>query len=220
LDSIISELKKASITVHVLGVHGESRAHEKLARRTGGEFWDIGSCHGVHDFSGLLGTVAETIGEEVTNQMPDGTLSQGTDMGAAMKLLAKEFDIPPMPNRALPPVLVLVSDGRPSDNFASGLTELMAKPWGKKAVRIAIAIGSDADENCLKQFIGHSELAPLKSNSPESLITFIKWASTAVLKAASAPSSQPTNSEALNLNIPVPTPPDITGNKAEEDNVW
>jgi uncharacterized protein YegL len=110
-----------------------------------------------------------------------------TDMGNAMMLLAAELKSPPMTDRALPPVLVLISDGQPTDDFSSGLKQLMEQPWGKKAVRIAIAVGTDADYEPLQKFIGHSEIQPLQANNPESLVKQIKWASTAVIGAVSAP---------------------------------
>ncbi len=67
-----------------------------------------------------------------------------TDMGKALKMVAEQLKMPPMSERALPPVLVLVSDGQPTDDFDEGLQALLALPWGKKAVKIAIAIGEDA----------------------------------------------------------------------------
>ncbi len=50
-----------------------------------------------------------------------------------------------MEERALPPVLVLISDGQPTDDFDTGLSTLMRQPWAQKAVRLAIAMGHDAD---------------------------------------------------------------------------
>jgi len=94
-----------------------------------------------------------------------------------------------MSERALPPVLVLVSDGQPTDDFEAGLKALMNEPWGRKAVRIAISIGRDADAEVLQRFIGNTELKPLAANSPEALVRHIKWASTAVLKSASSPAT-------------------------------
>ena len=113
-----------------------------------------------------------------------------TDMGKALTMVAEQLRIPPMSERALPPVLVLVSDGQPTDNFNKGLAALMDEPWGKKAVRVAIAIGEDADLEVLRRFIGHPEIEPLQANNPEALVNYIKWVSTAVLQAASAPASQ------------------------------
>src|SRR5271169_307672 len=48
-----------------------------------------------------------------------------TDMGKALSMVAEQLKIPPMSDRALPPVLVLVSDGQPTDNFTGGLKALM-----------------------------------------------------------------------------------------------
>jgi uncharacterized protein YegL len=130
-----------------------------------------------------------------------------TDMGKALSMVADQLKIPPMTDRALPPVLVLVSDGQPTDDFNKGLRDLMEQPWGKKAVRIAIAIGTDADHDVLQKFIGHSELKPLQANNPEALVKYIKWVSTAVLKSASAPASQAADADLPpDVNVPVPTP--------------
>lgn len=131
-----------------------------------------------------------------------------TDMGHALNLVADQLKIPPMTDRALPPVLVLISDGQPTDDFGSGLKALMDQPWGKKAVRIAIAIGEDADHDCLQRFIGHPELKPLVANNPGSLVKHIKWVSTAVLKAASSPTSQSLSTSSTSINVPIPMPSD------------
>jgi uncharacterized protein YegL len=130
-----------------------------------------------------------------------------TDMGRAMALLAEQLRIPPMSDRALPPVLVLISDGQPTDDFEADLESLMEVPWAKRAVRIAIAIGKDADHDILRKFIGNPEIAPLQANNAETLVKYIRWASTAVLQAASSPASQ-TGALAMTYgNVPVPAPP-------------
>ncbi len=129
-----------------------------------------------------------------------------TDMGKALEMVTAQLKIPPMTDRALPPVLVLISDGQPTDSFEKGLRALLDEPWGKKAVRIAIAIGSDADYDVLQQFIAHPEIKPLQANNPESLVNYIKWVSTAVLKSASSPASQATGAVAAS-NVPVPQAP-------------
>lgn len=113
-----------------------------------------------------------------------------TDMGKALNLVANQLKIPPMTDRALPPVLVLISDGQPTDDFNASLKNLLSLPWGKKAVRIAIAIGEDADLDTLQKFIGNVEIGPFQANNPETLKNYIKWTSTAVLKATSSPISQ------------------------------
>jgi uncharacterized protein YegL len=131
-----------------------------------------------------------------------------TDMGKALQLVAEQLKMPPMSERALPPVLVLVSDGQPTDDFEAGLKALMDEPWGKKAVRIAISIGRDADAEVLQRFIGNSELKPLAANSPEALVRHIKWASTAVLKSASSPAAgadTPAPGATPTTPVPIPT---------------
>ncbi|MBX2996878.1 MAG: VWA domain-containing protein [Caldilineaceae bacterium] len=139
-----------------------------------------------------------------------------TDMGKALQLLADQLDPNAMPRRALPPVLVLISDGKPTDDFNNGLRALMDQQWGKKAVRIAIAIGDDADKDTLQRFIGHPELEPLRANNAESLVKYIKWVSTAVLQSASSPTSQ-TTEFSPRTNVPLPPVPDEPTNG---DDVW
>ena len=128
-----------------------------------------------------------------------------TDMGRALSVLGEQLKIPPMTDRALPPVLVLISDGQPTDDFEAGLKFLMEVPWARRAVRIGIAIGNDADHETLRKFIAHPEIQPLQANNAETLVNYIRWASTAVLKAASSPASLSTG--ATTGNVPVPAPP-------------
>lgn len=110
-----------------------------------------------------------------------------TDLGSAFELLSAQLTIPPMSDRALPPVLVLLSDGQPTDDYKKSLDKLLHLPWGKKAVRIAIAIGQDADDTVLTEFTGNRELV-LQANNAAMLTKMIKWASTAA-SMVSAPAS-------------------------------
>ena len=129
-----------------------------------------------------------------------------TDMGKAIRMVAEQLRIPPMSDRALPPILVLVSDGQPTDDYAAAMRELLDLPWGKRAVRIAVAIGVDADQDALQVFVGNPEIPVLQANNAETLVNYIRWASTAVLKAASAPASRHLGDTAA-ANVPVPAPP-------------
>ncbi len=143
-----------------------------------------------------------------------------TDLGKALSMVADQLKIPPMTDRALPPVLVLISDGQPTDDFATGLKALMDLPWGKKAVRIAIAIGKDADHEVLQEFIGNPELKPLQANTPEALVRYIKWVSTAVLKSASSPASQGKDSASPVVNVPIPVVADTDNGPDTAADVW
>ena len=117
-----------------------------------------------------------------------------TDLGKAFELLAGQLSMPPMPARALPPVIVLLTDGYPTDDWKRPLEKLLKMPWGKKAVKVAIAIGKDADRSVLEAFTGNPE-AVLDAGNPEILTHFIKWAST-VASAVSNPTSNPTEESA------------------------
>ena len=112
-----------------------------------------------------------------------------TDMGKAFELLAGQLSMPPMPDRALPPVIVLLTDGYPTDDWKRPLEKLLKMPWSKKAVKVAIAIGKDAERSVLEAFTGNPE-AVLDAGNPEVLTHFIKWAST-VASAVSNPTSNP-----------------------------
>ena len=97
-----------------------------------------------------------------------------------------------MPERALPPVIVLLSDGQPTDDYKRSLEKLKKLPWFRKAVKIAISIGQDADDDVLVEFCGNNELV-LQANNAAALAKMIKWASTTA-SMVSAPSSKPINS--------------------------
>jgi uncharacterized protein YegL len=108
-----------------------------------------------------------------------------TDLGAALELLATELEIPPMPRRALPPAILLVSDGLPTDDADAGLEKLVATAWGAHAVRTAVAIGRDADVPGLQRFMGAPDAEPLTASNPEQLVRCLRWASVHAGLAAS-----------------------------------
>jgi len=148
----------------------------------------------------------------------DLTAEGETDMGKALSVVADELRMPPMDQRGLPPVLVLVSDGMPTDDFAGWLKALLAEPWGRKAVRISIAIGRDADIKVLERFMGHPELKPLRANNPESLVDMIRWTSTVALQASVSSTVQRPNASTQLANVPVPAAPNTV--RASVGDVW
>jgi uncharacterized protein YegL len=114
-----------------------------------------------------------------------------TNMGAAFDELAKAMSASAMPGRQLPPVVVLMSDGLPTDDVEAGLATFLASEYGSKAIRIAIAIGSDADMGLLQQFIAQPTIKPLQANSAASLVNRIKWAASVPVRSMSAPVGAP-----------------------------
>jgi uncharacterized protein YegL len=135
-----------------------------------------------------------------------------TSMGMALEMVATELRSFPTDTKRLPPVLVLLTDGQPTDEFKKGLDELLATPWGKKAVRIAIAIGKDADLTVLEQYTGNRELV-LEAKNPQLLIQFIKWASTVVKTVSSPRASDDGTPSGVDLN----TVPVLTD---DDDEIW
>lgn len=141
-------------------------------------------------------------------------------MGKALSMVAEQLKIPPMESRAVPPVLLLISDGQPTDDFEKGLRDLMSVPWGKKSVRLAIAIGKDADTNVLQRFIGNPEIKPLKAHNPEQLTKYIKLASTSAIKAVSAPPSKPSGSSKSKTHVEIPQLQNIEEEPSTAEDVW
>jgi uncharacterized protein YegL len=77
------------------------------------------------------------------------------------------------PSASVAPVIFLMSDGWPSDEWASGLDALKNNNWFKSAVKVALAIGNDADTDILAQFTGDVN-SVLTVHTPEALRAMIK----------------------------------------------
>jgi len=77
-----------------------------------------------------------------------------TPMGAALEMAkAMIEDKETTPSRAYRPTIVLVSDGQPNDDWEAPLVDFINNGRSSKCDRMAMAIGSDADEQVLKMFI-------------------------------------------------------------------
>ncbi len=134
-----------------------------------------------------------------------------TELGRAIELATTSIRRAAESGRGLPPALVLVSDGKPTDlkvpSFGESLRRLAATPWGAKASRVAIGIGRDADMDALNRFVGHDELPALRASDAAELTHYLRWASTVVLDEGSwpvAPWSDPTG-PAVASAPPVPS---------------
>jgi len=93
--------------------------------------------------------------EAVTDfQWQDLTCDGSTAMGEAFSMTKKLVeDTQVTPGNAYRPVLVLVSDGQPNDSWQSPLKQLVGEGRSAKCDRMAMAIGADADQSVLKQFL-------------------------------------------------------------------
>lgn len=83
-----------------------------------------------------------------------------TDFGAALIELDKKLSRKAFLNSqtgAYAPVILLFSDGGPTDNWEKGLNQVKENNWFKHAIKIAIDIESGADKSVLEAFTGNSE---------------------------------------------------------------
>lgn len=106
-----------------------------------------------------------------------------TDMGQAFLLLGEALSAERMPARGLTPIIVLISDGLPTNpvEFELGLSAVLAQPWGQRAIRLAIAIGRDADPELLLRFVSDPEIGVLQADNVVQLAEYIRWVSVDVL---------------------------------------
>ena len=74
------------------------------------------------------------------------------------------------------PVIILLSDGGPTDDYKRELDNIRQNNWFKHAIKIAIAIGNDADKNVLSEFTGNNE-AVIEVHNKSALKTIIKFVS-------------------------------------------
>jgi uncharacterized protein YegL len=99
-----------------------------------------------------------------------------TDLGAACRELSKKMSKTGFlnaPSASVAPVLFLMSDGDPTDDYDGGLKELKQNNWYKYAIKVAVAIGDDANKDELAKFTGNSE-AVIEAHTPEALKKWIR----------------------------------------------
>jgi uncharacterized protein YegL len=123
-----------------------------------------------------------------------------TDMGAAFHELNTKLSIKEFMHEAtgsFAPVLFLLSDGEPTDDFDGGLDELKKNNWYKHSIKVAIAIGDDANKQKLAEFTGSMESVIEVHNSAalKKMIRFVSLRSSQIASKSiqvTAPSSSST----------------------------
>lgn len=117
-----------------------------------------------------------------------------TAMGKALEAVAEaleRLETEATDRRYLPPAIILVTDGHPTDDFEAGLRRLRAHPFGEAATRLAVAIGgTEAALGPLQDFIGNPRLKPLQAEDSAELVRLIKFASTSAIKHSSGLTSE------------------------------
>jgi len=106
-----------------------------------------------------------------------------TNMGPAFRMVAEALSPERLERRALQPALLLVTDGLPTDppgQFEAGLSALLALPAGRAAVRLAVAIGRDANSEALNRFIANPQVPVLVADSTDQIADRLVTASIAL----------------------------------------
>jgi uncharacterized protein YegL len=116
-----------------------------------------------------------------------------TDLGAACKALneklsTKENGFMKDAAGSYAPALFLLSDGEPIDDWKKELDKLKQNNWFKAAVKVALAIGDDANKDVLKEFTGTIETV-MEVHNKAMLIKMIKFVSVTASQVASKSSN-------------------------------
>ena len=83
-----------------------------------------------------------------------------TSMGAAFKELSLRMSRNSYlnsPSLSFAPVIFLMTDGYPSDDYKEGLKELQSNSWYKFGLKAALGIGEEANDDVLAEFIGSKD---------------------------------------------------------------
>lgn len=92
------------------------------------------------------------------------------------------------------PCIFLLSDGLANEDYQEALNTLRKNPWFKNAIKVAVAIGDDADKNMLCDFTGSSDFV-MTVHNPKDLTNCIKLVSIRASQIASTSSVSSINSE-------------------------
>jgi uncharacterized protein YegL len=135
-----------------------------------------------------------------------------TNMGAAFREVSDALGPDKLERRALRPAILLITDGLPTDppgEFEAGLGALASTAAGRASLRVAVAIGRDANSEPLNRF--RSPDAPiLVADSTDDIVDRLVAASIAVSRM----SEEGADREALAQTLmhpptgPAPVPPD------------
>ena len=102
--------------------------------------------------------------------------SHTTAMGAAFRVVRELLeDREAIRGGAWAPTLVLVSDGQPTDAWERELQALLDSERAARALRLAMAIGADADVAMLKRFVAHPEIPVVRAKDARSIASFFRF---------------------------------------------
>jgi uncharacterized protein YegL len=88
----------------------------------------------------------------------DMSASGKTPMGSALSMATALLeDRAAVPSRAYRPTIIVVSDGRPTDEWKAPLEQLLNSQRASKAERFGMLIGAEDDEGVLQAFVGSEQ---------------------------------------------------------------
>ncbi|KAA6300510.1 MAG: hypothetical protein EZS26_003349 [Candidatus Ordinivivax streblomastigis] len=140
-------------------------------------------------------------------QMPDIQASGTTALGDALSLLANKIDAEITKTTAevkgdWKPLIFLMTDGCPTDNWQKGLTEFQKRKVG---LVVACAAGRDADTNVLKQIT--EIVVQLDTADSATIKAFFKWVSASV--STGSQKIENSGAEVGGLSELPPPPPEV-----------
>lgn len=110
-----------------------------------------------------------------------------TDMGKAFELVAEALPVMYTGQYTAHPLLILITDGRPTDDFAGGLARLTS--GNRMSIRESIAFGEDAGIADLQRFQTQSNAAPHRATDAASLARHLRRIVTAALQKLAWPAA-------------------------------
>ena len=131
-----------------------------------------------------------------------------TSMGAALKLVSSCADNEVIKNTPdtkgdWKPIVFIMTDGEPNDDFDAGLAIFKTHKWG---MVVACAAGGDANEKLLQRIT--ENVVKLSTADAESIKAFFKWVSQSI--TINSKSVGATNKEITSIDQLPPPPPEIS----------
>lgn len=139
------------------------------------------------DVKWIFGETELLLPEDVQNSWRALKAYGWTSMGAAFRelndKLSQSHGFMKHASGSVAPVLFLLSDGEPTDDYQSGLKLLRQNPWYKEAMRVAVGYG-DANDQILAEFTGNKETV-LHTDNPADLKNLIRFVAITSSRVAS-----------------------------------
>ncbi|MBF0239043.1 MAG: VWA domain-containing protein [SAR324 cluster bacterium] len=144
----------------------------------------------------------------LTFQPPLLNAGGGTSMGDALRLVKKCADMEVQKSTAeskgdWKPLVFLLTDGSPTDDWNEGLTEFKKRKWG---IVVACAAGTGADTTILHRIT--ENVVVLDTADQSTIKAFFKWVSSTV--SVSSKSVGSSGKEVISLDQLQPLPAGIT----------